>query len=47
MGCPCCLSLFRTVALYGKHIDIDTVAKLANISVDEVKALNRNITAPC
>ncbi len=31
---------FESVALYGKHIDIDTVAKLANISVDEVKALN-------
>ena len=31
---------FETVALYGKHIDVDTVAKLANISVDEVKALN-------
>ncbi len=31
---------FESVALYGKHIDLDTVAKLANISVDEVKALN-------
>ena len=31
---------FESVALYGKHIDIETVAKLANISVDEVKALN-------
>lgn len=31
---------FESVALYGKHIDLETVAKLANISVDEVKALN-------
>ena len=31
---------FEAVALYGKHIDLETVAKLANISVDEVKALN-------
>lgn len=31
---------FESVALYDKHIDVDTVAKLANISVDEVKALN-------
>ena len=31
---------FESVALYGQHIDLETVAKLANISVDEVKALN-------
>ena len=31
---------FESVALYGKHIDLETVAKLANISVEEVKALN-------
>lgn len=31
---------FEAVAVYGKHIDIETVAKMADISVDEVKALN-------
>lgn len=37
---------FESVALYGKHIDLDTVAKLANISVDEVKALNPEHSRP-
>ncbi len=37
---------FEAVALYGKHIDLDTVAKLANISVDEVKALNPEHARP-
>ncbi len=37
---------FESVALYGKHIDLDTVAKLANISVDEVKALNPEHARP-
>lgn len=37
---------FEAVALYGKHIDLETVAKLANISVDEVKALNPEHSRP-
>lgn len=37
---------FESVAVYGKHIDLDTVAKLANISVDEVKALNPEHARP-
>ena len=37
---------FEAVALYGKHIDLDTVAKLASISVDEVKALNPEHARP-
>lgn len=37
---------FESVALYGKHIDLETVAKLANISVDEVKALNPEHSRP-
>ena len=37
---------FESVALYGKHIDLDTAAKLANISVDEVKALNPEHSRP-
>lgn len=37
---------FESVALYGKLIDLDTVAKLANISVDEVKALNPEHSRP-
>lgn len=37
---------FESVALYGKHIDLDTAAKMANISVDEVKALNPEHSRP-
>ena len=37
---------FESVALYGKHIDLETVAKMANISVDEVKALNPEHSRP-
>jgi membrane-bound lytic murein transglycosylase D len=37
---------FESVAVYGKHIDLDTVAKLANISVDEVRALNPEHARP-
>jgi len=37
---------FESVALYGNHIDLDTAAKLANISVDEVKALNPEHSRP-
>lgn len=37
---------FESVALYGKHIDLETAAKMANISVDEVKALNPEHARP-